>query len=100
MSDTAPAAPVIEVNDTVTVEGEPGQWVIEEVIDGGRRYEASLTTSSSGPSCKTTHVTITTFAGERVRFVRKGNAVDDACEELFAYLDRQGGASVPGMRRS
>lgn len=90
MSGDAPAAPVIEVDDTVTVDGETGHWVIEEVIDGGRRYEASHTTNSRGPACRTTRVTIATFDAERVRFVRKGNETDDACNELFAYLDNRG----------
>ncbi len=89
MSTREPATPVIEVDDTVTVAGESGLWVIEQVIDGGRRYEAALVTTSTGPACKTTRVTIATFNGDRVTFVRKGNATDDACNELFAYLDRQ-----------
>lgn len=90
MTAEAPAVPVIEVDDTVTVEGEPGQWVIEEILDGGRRYEATHTTSASGPQCKTTRVTLATFDARRVTFVRKGNEIDDECNELFAYLDSRG----------
>lgn len=97
MSGDAPAVPVIEVDDTVTVDGK-GVWVVETVYDGGRRYEVSETTNSRGPMCKTTHVTIVTVDGERVAFVRKGNQVDDDCRELFAYLDRKNGAMPSACR--
>lgn len=80
--------PVIEVNDTVTVDGQ-GLWTVETIVDGGRRYEVSTGSTTTGPQCKTTHVTFVTVDAERVRFVRKGNATDDAIAELDKILGGQ-----------
>jgi hypothetical protein len=79
------ASRAIEMDDTVTVAGETGQWIVIDVdpiadtITGFRAVGHSRHRNGERQA-------VAEFATASVSLARKGNAVDDAVAEMFPGL--------------
>lgn len=84
MNDTSTT---IEVGDTVRLEGRRGRGVVEALKPG--KVTISYMWRPRGGGYHDRGVSVGDYAASRVVLVRKGNADQDACDELFADMDRR-----------
>lgn len=77
-------SPYIHPDDTVTITGEDGHWTVDAITPATTHRPARVSVSTCRRDGRVLRTTATEVAPERVHYVRRGNADQDAANQALA----------------